>query len=135
MTIPLCESVSQLSSRRRADLTVCGQAGSLQEAVELFEPCMPDVVLMDLRLPDGNGVQAIKHMRSKQPAIKILVLTTYEGDEDIHQAHQAGAMGYLIKGMPHESLLDAIRKGHSRKPVSSSTRHAGIVHAIAGFEN
>ncbi len=92
------------------DLSVCGQAGSLLEAVELFERCMPDVVLMDLRLPDGNGVQAIKHMRSKRPSIKILVLTRYEGDEDIHQALQAGAMGYLIKGMPHESLLDAIRK-------------------------
>ncbi len=91
------------------DLTVCGQAGSLQEALELFEQSAPDIVLMDLRLPDGNGVQAIKHMRGKQPSLKILVLTTYEGDEDIFQALQAGAMGYLIKGMPHDSLLDAIR--------------------------
>lgn len=92
------------------DLTVCGQAGSVQEAIELFEQSAPDLVLMDLRLPDGNGVQAIKHMRAKQPSLKILVLTTYEGDEDIFQALQAGAMGYLIKGMPHDSLLDAIRK-------------------------
>lgn len=65
---------------------------------------------MDLRLPDGNGIQAIKYMRGKQPLLKMLVLTTYEGDEDIFQALQAGAMGYLIKGMPHDSLLDAIRK-------------------------
>ena len=92
------------------DLTVCGQAGSVQEAIELFEQAAPDLVLMDLRLPDGNGVQAIRHMRAKQPTLKILVLTTYEGDEDIFQALQAGAMGYLIKGMPHDSLLDAIRR-------------------------
>lgn len=92
------------------DLTVCGEAGSVREALELYERCAPDIVLMDLRLPDGNGVQAIQHMRARQPSLKILVLTTYEGDEDIHQALQAGAMGYLIKGMPHDSLLDAIRK-------------------------
>lgn len=92
------------------DLTVCGEAGTVQEAVDVFEHCSPDVVLLDLRLPDGNGVQAIHRMKAKQPAIKVLVLTTYEGDEDIHQALQAGAMGYLIKGMPHQALLDAIRK-------------------------
>ncbi len=92
------------------DLTVCGQAGSVQEAIQLFEHAAPDLVLMDLRLPDGNGVQAIKHMRQRQPTLKILVLTTYEGDEDIFQALNAGAMGYLIKGMPHDSLLDAVRK-------------------------
>jgi DNA-binding NarL/FixJ family response regulator len=63
---------------------------------------------MDLRLPDQNGVAAIRQIRQRSPEAKIIVLTTYEGDEDIHQALQAGAMGYLIKGMPHEALVSAL---------------------------
>jgi len=66
--------------------------------------------LMDLRLPDGHGVEAIRLIRRKKPSAKIIVLTTYEGDEDIHQALQAGAMGYLIKGMSHDVLVKAIRR-------------------------
>jgi DNA-binding NarL/FixJ family response regulator len=68
--------------------------------------------LMDLRLPDLSGVEAIRQIRAHTPNAKIVVLTTYEGDEDIHQALQAGAGGYLIKGMSYEALLKAIRQVH-----------------------
>ena len=95
------------------DMTVCGQAGTAVEAIRLHREHVPDITLMDLRLPDRSGVQAIREIRSTSPDARIVVLTTYEGDEDIHQALEAGAMGYIIKGMPHEELVSALRKVHA----------------------
>lgn len=92
----------------QTQMTVVGQAGTAAEALRLFDESHPDITLMDLRLPDQNGVAAIRQIRQKSSEAKIIVLTTYEGDEDIHQALQAGAMGYLIKGMPHEALVSAL---------------------------
>jgi DNA-binding NarL/FixJ family response regulator len=92
------------------DMIACAQAGTVSDAVRLFAEHGPDLTLMDLRLPDGHGVEAIRLIRKKNPSAKIIVLTTYEGDEDIHQALQAGAMGYLIKGMSHDVLVKAIRR-------------------------
>jgi DNA-binding NarL/FixJ family response regulator len=92
------------------DMEACAQAGTVNDAVRLFGEHDPDLTLMDLRLPDGHGVEAIRLIRQKSPSAKIIVLTTYEGDEDIHQALQAGAMGYLIKGMSHDVLVKAIRR-------------------------
>jgi DNA-binding NarL/FixJ family response regulator len=96
--------------RSQPDMQVCAQAGTVKDAVRLFEEHNPDLTLMDLRLPDGHGVEAIRLICQKRPLAKIIVLTTYEGDEDIHQALQAGAMGYLIKGMSHVVLVKAIRR-------------------------
>ena len=96
----------------RSDMTLAGQAGTAAAAVELFRQQNPDITLMDLRLPDRSGAEAIATIRAFAPQAKFIVLTTYEGDEDIHQAMEAGARGYLIKGMPHEALIDAIRKVH-----------------------
>ena len=92
------------------DMRVIGQAGTAAEAVQLYREHLPDITLMDLRLPDRSGVSAIRDIRHAAPDSRIVVLTTYEGDEDIHQALQAGAMGYIIKGMPHEELVAALRK-------------------------
>lgn len=94
----------------RSDMQVVAQAGTAAEAVKLFREQRPDITLMDLRLPDKSGVEAIRAIRAFAPGAKFIVLTTYEGDEDIHQALEAGARGYLIKGMPHETLIEAIRK-------------------------
>jgi DNA-binding NarL/FixJ family response regulator len=93
-------------------MRVVGQAGTADEAVRLFRSLQPSITLMDLRLPDRNGVEAIRQIRTLAPAARIIVLTTYEGDEDIHQALQAGARGYLIKGMSHEVLVHALRRVH-----------------------
>jgi DNA-binding NarL/FixJ family response regulator len=93
-------------------MRVVGQAGTAAEAVRLFRSLQPSITLMDLRLPDRNGVEAIRQIRTLAPAARIIVLTTYEGDEDIHQALQAGARGYLIKGMSHEVLVHALRRVH-----------------------
>ncbi len=95
------------------NMTVVGQAGNVADAVRLFAAEQPDLTLMDLRLPDRSGVEAIRLIRAQTPKARIVVLTTYEGDEDIHQALAAGAMGYLIKGMPHELLIRALLRVHS----------------------
>jgi DNA-binding NarL/FixJ family response regulator len=107
----MCAGIAAIV-RAQPGMEVCAQAGGVIDAVRLFEEHDPDLTLMDLRLPDGHGVEAIRRIRQKKRNAKIIVLTTYEGDEDIHQALQAGAMGYLIKGMTHEVLVQAILRVH-----------------------
>jgi DNA-binding NarL/FixJ family response regulator len=89
------------------------QAGDGQEAIDLHRVHHPDVTLVDLRLPGLSGVEVIRAIRAESPQARFIVLTTYEGDEDIHQALQAGARGYIIKGLPHGLLADAIRRVHA----------------------
>jgi DNA-binding NarL/FixJ family response regulator len=96
----------------QADMRVVAQAGTVAEALRLFLAEKPDLTLMDLRLPDKSGVEGIRRIRAISPNARIVVLTTYEGDEDIHQALEAGAQGYLIKGMPHDALVKALRRVH-----------------------
>jgi DNA-binding NarL/FixJ family response regulator len=92
------------------NMEVIGQAGSAEDAIRIFRQMRPDLTLMDLRLPDASGVEAIRAIRVLAPDARVVVLTTYEGDEDIHQALEAGARGYLIKGMSHDVLLQALRR-------------------------
>ena len=89
---------------------VRGECGTAHEAIEMFQRLRPAITLMDLKLPDGYGDDAIREIRRIDPAAKILVITTYEGDEDIHQSLQAGAMGYLVKGASHEVIFRALRR-------------------------
>jgi len=95
------------------EMICVGEAGSGEEALELHSACAPDVTLTDLRLPGMSGVETIRAIRHRSPEACFLVLTTYEGDEDIHQALEAGASGYLIKGLPLEMLVSAVRKVHA----------------------
>ena len=97
----------------RSDMEVVAQAGSAEEAVTLHEQHHPEITLMDLRLPGSSGVTAIRQIREKKPEARFVVLTTYEGDEDIHQALESGAQGYIIKGMPHETLIHALKRVHA----------------------
>lgn len=92
------------------DMTAVAQAGTGEEAIRLFEQHLPDVTLMDLRLPDISGVDVIRTVRARHHDAKFVVLTTYEGDEDIHRALEAGARSYIIKGMPHDALVNALRR-------------------------
>jgi len=91
------------------DMTAVGQARTGKEAVLLARKHLPDVILMDLRMPEMNGVDAIEAILSERPESAVIVLTTYHGDEDIRKALAAGAQAYLLKGMSHLKLLDAIR--------------------------
>ena len=91
------------------DIRVQGMAASAREAMYLIEREQPDVVLMDLRMPEMEGIEAIKKLRCISPNIKILVLTNYGSDEYIVRATQAGAMGYLLKNTPQEEIVNAVR--------------------------
>lgn len=95
------------------DMTTVAQTGSGEQFLELYEKHLPDITLMDLRLPGISGVEAIRTVMSRHPDAKFVVLTTYEGDEDIHQALEAGARSYIIKGMPHDALVSALRRVHA----------------------
>jgi two-component system NarL family response regulator len=95
------------------DMTVVGCAKSGEEAVERFAELQPDITLMDLRMPGIGGVAAIEMIRERFAGARIIVLTTYDGDEDIHRALKAGAQGYLLKDTRTEELLTAIRTVHA----------------------
>lgn len=91
------------------DFDVVGQANDGAEAVELVTTLRPDVVLLDLEMPGMDGVQALRAMRARDPAVKALVFTAFDTDERIIGAVQAGARGYLLKGAPRDELFSAIR--------------------------
>jgi DNA-binding NarL/FixJ family response regulator len=97
------------------DMKVVAEAADGVQAVESYRKHRPDVTLMDLRLPNKNGVDAITEIRRDFPAARIIVLTTFDGDEDIYRALQAGAKGYLLKGMNADELTEAIRIVHAGK--------------------
>jgi DNA-binding NarL/FixJ family response regulator len=94
-------------------MRVVGQAFNGAQAVQIHSEQQPDVTLMDLRMPVMSGVEAIRAIRRFTPTAAFIVLTTYQGDEDIHRALKAGAKSYLLKGMPDTELLDAIRNVHA----------------------
>ncbi len=136
----------------RSDMTVMAQTGTGEEAVALFSQHRPDVTLMDLRLPKMSGVDAILAIRARFPMARFVVLTTYEGDEDIHRALEAGAKGYIIKGMPYQTLIEALLRVHgggrflpppvaralaSRMPDSdlSSREQEVLRHLVEGMSN
>lgn len=101
-------------------LSVVAEASDGEQAVATFRTVQPDVTLMDLRLPKLAGADAIAKIREESPSARIIVLTTFDGDEDIYRALQAGAKGYLLKGMDTAELTDAIRAvyaGKSRIPA------------------
>lgn len=97
---------------RNADMQVVGAAVTGDEAVSLFRHHQPDITLMDLQLPVVSGLDAIRTIRREYPAAKIIVLTTYHGDEDIFRALQAGAATYLLKDMIADDLIRTIREVH-----------------------
>jgi DNA-binding NarL/FixJ family response regulator len=89
-------------------ITITGAARDGEEALELIEKSPPDLVLMDLKMPGMNGIQATREITRRHPEVKVLVLTTYDGDEWVFDALKGGAAGYLLKDTPREQLLSAI---------------------------
>src|SRR5215510_15916926 len=96
-----------------ADMSVVAEGTNGQQAVDLYREHRPDVMLIDLRMPVLSGVEAIAAIRKEFPGARIIVLTTYDGDEDIYRSLQAGAQGYLLKDVFFEDLEEAIRKVHA----------------------
>jgi two-component system NarL family response regulator len=113
------------------DMETVAEAGNGEEAVDLFRRHQPAVTLMDLRMPGMGGVAAIETLHESFPDACILVLTTYDGDEDIYRALHAGARAYLLKDMPREELLETIRAVHAgahRLPPEVAARLAERMH-------
>jgi two-component system NarL family response regulator len=111
---------------------VVAEAADGVQAVELFRKHRPDVTLMDLRLPKMNGVEAIARIRAESPGARIIVLTTYDGDEDIYRALQAGAKGYLLKGMDLTELTEAVRTVHAGKSRIPSRVAEKLAERVSG---
>ena len=108
----------KLIINQEPDMEVVGSCASAEEAVSLYRACRPDVTLMDLRLGKMSGVEAIKAIRTEHPTARIVVLTMYEGDEDIYRAHEAGATTYLLKDMLSSDLIRVVRQVHAgERPV------------------
>jgi len=111
----------------RADMTVVAQASNGQEAIALFQRHQPDVTLLDLRMPEIDGLVALAAIRETFPEARIIIVTTYEGDEDIYRSLRAGAKGYLLKDTPREALIEAIiavHKGQRWIPTEVATKLA-----------
>lgn len=103
--------------RNEPDMCLVAEAVNGQEAIERFREFRPDITLMDLRLPDMSGIEALRAIRKEFRDARIIMLTTFDGDADIRRSLEAGAQGYLLKNMPRPELLETIRK------VNSGRRH------------
>ena len=116
----LREGIAAIIESQR-DMVLVSQAVNGAEAIQQYRNLKPDVTLMDLRLPDLNGIDAMIAIRTEFPGARVIILTTFEDDVENQRAREAGASGYLLKSMPPNELLQAIRHvysgndGHSRR--------------------
>lgn len=115
------------------DMEVVAESWNGLHAEEEYNrlPSPPDVTLMDLRMPGRDGVGTIKSIREILPGARFLVLTTYDGDEDIHRALHAGARGYLLKDAPRERLLEAIRAIHAGRTYLPDIVSASLIERLS----
>jgi DNA-binding NarL/FixJ family response regulator len=100
---------------KQPDMTLAAEASNGHDAIQYFRKWVPDVTLMDLRLPDMSGIDAMLAIRSEFPNARVVMLTTFEGDAEIQRALAAGARAYLLKSMPSKELVDVIRHVHAGK--------------------
>jgi DNA-binding NarL/FixJ family response regulator len=110
----LTEGISAIVNSQ-ADMRLVASAASGREGIQKFREHQPHVTLMDLRLPDLSGIDAVLAILSEFPQARIMMLTTFNGDVDIQRALRAGARGYVLKSTPRKELVEAIRKVHSGK--------------------
>jgi DNA-binding NarL/FixJ family response regulator len=118
--------------KRKSDMAVVAEASNGREAVDLWKEHRPDVTLLDLRMPELDGVGAIKQIRETDQDAHILVLTTFDGDEDIYRAIQSGAKGYLLKDVPREALIDSIRRVHAGETCVPVHLAAKLAERVSG---
>lgn len=95
------------------DFAVVGEAEDADQAVESFRQHLPDVTLMDVRMPGADGIEALRRIREQFPSARVVMLTTYDLDEDVFRALEAGAVGYLLKTVQHAELFAAVRRVHA----------------------
>jgi DNA-binding NarL/FixJ family response regulator len=112
------------------DIEVVGEAGTAEEALGRIPPTRPDVALLDVRLPDGDGVEVCRDIRSKHPEIRCLMLTSFADDEALFSAIMAGASGYLLKQVKGTDLVDAIRKVASGESLLDPAMTARVLERL-----
>jgi DNA-binding NarL/FixJ family response regulator len=114
----------------QSDMTLVGEASNGREAIQQFRTHRPDITLMDLQMPDMNGIDAMMAIRNEFPGARVVVLTTYTGDVQVLRALKAGAQGYLLKNLLHKELLETIRAVHAgKKALSPEASHEIASHA------
>src|SRR5215469_10482937 len=118
--------------KRKPDMTVVAEASNGREAVDLWKEHRPDVTLLDLRMPELDGVGAIKEIRELDPNAHIVVLTTYDGDEDIYRAIKAGAKAYLLKDTARDALVDCVRRVHAGETYLPPPLAAKLAERVSG---
>ena len=124
---PLFREGIALVIKHHPDLLLVAEAASGKEALARFREHRPDVTLMDLRLPDSSGVEAMISIRSEFPEARIVMLTTFEGDVDIRRSLEGGARGYILKNMPPKALVEVIRQVHKGRKVIPTEVAAHLV--------
>ena len=112
---PLLREGIAMLIENQPDMDLVAQAATGREAIELFRKHKPDVTLMDLRLPDISGIDALIAIRAENPDACVVMLTTFEGDVEIQRALEAGARGYLLKTTPAKELVEVIRQTYAGK--------------------
>lgn len=115
---------------RQQDLTVVAEAGTVAEAVEKARKSVPDVVVMDIRLPDGSGIEACREIRDENANVKVLMLTSYSDEEAVMGSIMAGASGYLLKEIRSQEIVDAIRRVGAGQSLLDPTVTAGVLDRV-----
>jgi DNA-binding NarL/FixJ family response regulator len=113
------------------DMLLVAQASNAQEALQEYRKHRPDVTLMDLRLPDKSGIDAMIAVRAEFPEARVIMLTTFEGDVEIQRALEAGARGYMLKSMPPKELVEVIRQVHAGKKRSPAQLAAQLAEHLS----
>jgi two-component system NarL family response regulator len=117
--------------KQEPDMQIVGDTSDGQQAIELWQRHRPDICLMDLRMPIVNGVSAIERIRAIEPTANIIVLTTYDGDEDIYRAMRAGAKSYLLKDVRREEMFQCIRSVHAGRSYLLPSVAAKLAERLA----
>src|SRR5580765_6427152 len=118
--------------KRKPDMKVVAEASNGREAVDLWKEHRPDITLLDLRMPELDGVSTIKEIRELDENARIVVLTTFDGDEDIYRAIKAGARGYMLKDTAREALMECIRKVHSGETCIPPALASKLADRVSG---
>jgi DNA-binding NarL/FixJ family response regulator len=128
---PLLREGIAIVINNEPDMELVAHAASGGEAIQHFRMHQPDVTLMDLRLPDLSGIDAMIAIRAEFPNARVVILTTFEGDVEIQRALEAGARGYLLKNMPPDELVRVIREVHAGKRRLSAEIAAQLAEHVA----
>lgn len=116
---------------QQADMQVVAEAGDGDEAIAAYEAHRPDVMVLDLRMPRRDGVSVVQIVLEKHPKARLLIMTTYDGDEDIFRSLSQGAKGYLLKDAPRQEILSAIRAVSRDQPYTSTSVAAKALQRLA----